>query len=101
VIEETSGHARTFARKFCVSGHFLDLSRRNARTFPPSGWPEIRPPPELWPKGSGKFGLSGQTSGQPEVLNNPGSKGFVLSAQLSFLQFLCAYVDAQAQFVLF
>jgi hypothetical protein len=27
-IEETSGHARTFARKFCVSGRFLDLSRR-------------------------------------------------------------------------
>jgi hypothetical protein len=35
VIEETSGHARTFARKFCVFGRFLDLSRRNARTFPP------------------------------------------------------------------
>jgi hypothetical protein len=30
VIEETSGHARTFAQKICVSGRFLDLSRRNA-----------------------------------------------------------------------
>jgi hypothetical protein len=56
VIEETSGHARTFARKFCVSGRFLDLSRRNARTFLLSGWPKIRPPPELLPEG----------------LNNPG-----------------------------
>jgi hypothetical protein len=71
VIEETSGHARTFARMFCVSGRFLDLSRRNARTFPLSGWPKFRPPPELWPKASGKFGLLGQASGQPEGLNNP------------------------------
>jgi hypothetical protein len=37
VIEQTSGHARTFALKFCVSGRFLDLSMRNARTSPVSG----------------------------------------------------------------
>jgi hypothetical protein len=72
VIDETSGHARTFARTFCVSGRFLDLSRRNARTFSLSGWLKFRPPPEPWPKASGKFGSSGQTSGQPEGLNNSG-----------------------------
>jgi hypothetical protein len=47
VNEETSGHARTFARKFCVSGRFLDHSMRNARTFPLPGWPNFRSPPEL------------------------------------------------------
>jgi hypothetical protein len=72
VIEETSGHARTFARKFCVSGRFLDLSLRPARTFPLLGWPKSRLPPELWPKTSGKLGPLGQISGQPESLNNPG-----------------------------
>jgi hypothetical protein len=41
VLEETSGHARTFARKFFVSGRFLDHSWRPARTFPLSGWPKV------------------------------------------------------------
>jgi hypothetical protein len=73
VIEETSGHSRTFAPIFCVFGRFLDLwlSRRNARTFPLSGWPKFRPPPELRPKASGKLGPSGQTSGQRDG-QNPG-----------------------------
>jgi hypothetical protein len=73
VLEETSGNARTFARKFCVSGRFLDLSWRPARTFPLSGWPEF----QLTPEGLAyslpevrafgpKFRLS------PEGLNNPG-----------------------------
>jgi hypothetical protein len=44
---------------------------RPARKFPLSGWPKFRLPPGLWPKASGKFGPSGQTSGQPEGLNNP------------------------------
>jgi hypothetical protein len=42
VLEEASGHARTFARKFCASIRFLDLSWRSGRTFPLSGWPKFR-----------------------------------------------------------
>jgi hypothetical protein len=72
VIEETSGHARTFARKVCVSGRFLDLSKRNARTFPLSDWLGLA-------KASGKFGPWGQTSGQPEGLNNPDGQSLTLA----------------------
>jgi hypothetical protein len=71
VNEETSGHARTFAGKFCISGRFLDISRQNARTFPLSGWQMFPPLPEQWPKAFGKLGHLGQTSEQPEGLNNP------------------------------
>jgi hypothetical protein len=65
LIEETAEHARTFARKFCVSGHLLDLLLRPARTFPLSGWPKFWLPLELWLKASGKLGPLGRTSGQP------------------------------------
>jgi hypothetical protein len=50
---------------------------RPARKFPLSGWRQ----PELWPKASGNFGPSGQTSGQPEGLNNPAPQQLGTMAQ--------------------